>query len=219
MTDKRAMLAAFALLSVATIALVARGAYLPTHDGPQHLFLAYLVNHFDDPDTSYALYVRPGAPVTNLGFTALFSSLEGWLGWHGAYRVALSVMVMAWSWSCVWLAAALKRPWLGLAGFATACGWPLFMGFFSHVLSLSFGFFLIGLAIKKTPYDARTRVLLGLILTAQAAVHVFGALVSGLVLFLLVVFGHAGQKKLREIGWLALMSLPTIVIVWLLRGA
>src|SRR2546422_4898858 len=67
---------ALALLLTA-IALAAAGpAYIPTHDGPQHVYALHVANHLADPARGWGNWFEIARPVTSLGFAALFAPLD-----------------------------------------------------------------------------------------------------------------------------------------------
>jgi len=150
----RGSLLAALIASAAVVLALAATDYLPTHDGPHHLFQGYLSNHFDDPGAPYPQYFEPGAPISSLGFVLPFAALEGALGWRGAYLGTLALIALSWGWGYLALVRAVRpeRAWLGLIGFGCALGWSLFMGMFAYTLSIGLGFAIGALAIRLSPW-------------------------------------------------------------------
>lgn len=196
--------------------------YLPTHDGPQHVFLGHLENHFDDPGAGWGRYLERGQAVTAIGFNVIFSLLERVLSWRTALRLTLSLMTLLWGWSYLGLTAALhpRRAMLGLLGFATALSWAVYMGFFSYVTSLGLGFATLAAGAGAWPWTPARRGVIAALLFLQAVAHPLGAELAGLVLLALVALRPArssrssrqSSARLRELGLLALMGLPALLI-------
>ena len=64
---------------LAAIALAAAGpAYIPTHDGPQHVYAIHVANHLGDTERGWSDWFEIARPVTSLGFSALFGPLDTW---------------------------------------------------------------------------------------------------------------------------------------------
>src|SRR3954451_8566113 len=82
--------------SVAAVLAIWCVDYLPTHDGPQHLLLGHLENHFDDPGAGWARYLTPSTQVTAFGFLFVFAPLEQLFSWRTALRLTLSIDVLVW---------------------------------------------------------------------------------------------------------------------------
>ena len=188
--------------------------YLPTHDGPQHLFLAHLENHFSDPGATYSDYYKPTTALTSKGFSLVYGPLAEMMPWRSALQVTLGVIVLAWGWGGLAFVNAVspKRRPLGLMGFALAFQWALYMGFFSYLLSTAVGLFTLAVAFGAKEWPWKRRVAIGALLLAQGLCHVFAAEVVGLTLVVLVVCRHPKGAWLRELGWLAIMGLPTALI-------
>lgn len=196
--------------------------YLPTHDGPQHVFGSYLVNHLHDPGTGYDRYFQPGYPLSSFGFTGIFSVLEMMMPWRLAYALTLTIITQIWAWGFVALCRAVHRDrWLvGLVGFTAALQWALYMGMFSFVLATGIGFFVLARAFARSPWTSKDRLAIGALLTLQACSHVFAAGACGLILGLLtVVRAPTMGRRLRDLAWLLIISLPTLTIGALVRGA
>jgi hypothetical protein len=189
--------------------------YLPTHDGPLHVFLGHLENHYDDPGAGYHAYFDPGHPLTAIGFHLVFSALDAALPWRTALRVSLSLIVVTWAWGHVALCASLhrRRAVLGLLGFASGVPWVLYMGFFSFALSFGLGLLVLAAAIAGWPWTPVRRVGLAGALTIVAVAHAFGAELAGVALLALVV-ARAGDRRerAREVALLAVMGLPALLI-------
>ena len=209
-----------ALVCAATVGVVLvlfHVDYFPTLDGPHHLFLGYLENHFHDPGAGWPAWLERGSPFTALGFHLVFSPAERFLGWRTAFQVTLCVIALAWAFGYLALARALhpRRAALGLLGFATSIPWLVHMGFFSFAMSVAIGFWILAVALGAQPWTMRRRALLTGTLLAQAVAHAFGAVLTGLVLVSIVALAReprGPRARALEIGKLALMGLPALLI-------
>ncbi|APR78459.1 Hypothetical protein A7982_03806 [Minicystis rosea] len=220
---ERAVLGLFALASLGVIASLWIVDYLPTHDGPQHVFLGHLSNHFDDPGAGYAAWLERGHPRTALGFNVLFAAFEKFAGWRTALKLTLTLTALAWGFGHVALSRALhpQRAALGLVGFATAISWSMYMGFFSFTLSVAVGLTTLAVAAGAWPWTPKRRLAVAALLSVQAVAHIFAAELTGLVLLLMVALAprppevapeRAAPARAKELGLLALMGLPALII-------
>jgi hypothetical protein len=210
----RAVLAVAVAASVALLAALWRVDYLPTHDGPQHVFLGHLENHLDDHGEGWNQYLERSSAMTALGFNILFSFMERLAPWRTALRLTLSATLLLWGWGYLGLTAALhpRRAVIGLLGFASAFSWALYMGFFSYVMSLGLGFATLAAGAAGWPWTPARRAVIGALLLIQVVAHAFSAELTGVVLLGMVMLGPTPRGRLRELGLLALMGLPAMLI-------
>jgi hypothetical protein len=188
--------------------------YLPTHDGPQHVFLAHIESHFSDPGAPYADYYTPTTALTSKGFALVYGPLADLLPWRSALQLTLALLVLTWAWGMMAFVNAVspRRRLLGLIGFGLAFQWSLYMGFFSFFLSTGIGLFTLAIAFGSAEWPWKRRLAIAALLLVQGVCHVFAAEVVGLTLLVLVVCRHAKQDWPRELGVLALMGIPTALI-------
>jgi hypothetical protein len=151
----------------------------------------------------------------------LFGIFEMMLPWRVAYAFTLTLITQIWAWGFVQLCRALHRDrWLvGLLGFTAALQWALYMGMFSFVLATGIGFFVLAHALQRPTWSVKDRAIIGALLTLQAISHIFAAGVCGLLLGLLTLARAPAARRLRDLAWLLLVSLPTLIIGVVLRGA
>ena len=198
--------------------------YLPTNDGPQHIFTAHALHRLDDPTLGYGRYLEPGGAITDIGFEAVFGTLERFLPWRHAVRITLCLFALGWAWSVLALAAALDRGrrWLGLLGFATALQWLLYMGLFSYYLSLALGFGVLAFAFSRLVWRRRDYLMLAGLLAAQACAHVVPTVVIGLTLVLLALFSAPAGDRARALVRTAAAGTPAaliaLVVAWQTLG-
>lgn len=202
------------VLSVLVGLAVGLPDYLPTNDGPEHVFGSHALRHLDDPAFGYGRYLRPGTTFSQMGFDQLFGFLDGLLGWRSGLRVCLVVMTLVWAWGVVALAAAVfqgKRRWLGLMGFAAAIHWQLYMGLFPFYLSSAVGFYLLALFFWRTEWNLTWRLVLSAGLAAQALIHPVPAMCTGVV-WLVVTLWRAPGARLRELAYLVALGVPAALV-------
>lgn len=202
------------VLSLGLVCALAVVRYLPTHDGPQHIFLAHLESHFSDPGANYSDYYKPTTALTSKGFALLYGPLLDLLPWRPALQVTLGVLVLTWAWGMLAFVHAVspKRRLLGLIGFGLAFQWSLYMGFFSFYLATGIGLFTLAIAFGSAQWPWKRRLAIAGLLLVTAVCHVFAAEVVGLTLAVLVVFRYPTRDWPRELGLLALIGIPTALI-------
>ncbi|HTY28751.1 MAG TPA: hypothetical protein VMD51_11505, partial [Mycobacterium sp.] len=204
------------LLSVLAAAAVAVPPYLPTNDGPEHVFSSHAASRLDDASLGYGRYLKLGATFSQAGFDHLLAFFELFLTWRSALRACLAFMVLLWAWGVVALAAAIggrQRLWLGLFGFAAAVQWVLYMGFFPFYLSSGFGLYVLALAFLRSDWDLRWSFVLAAALAAQALLHPVPALASVVVLAAILATRAQARALPRAALRLGLMALPLLAIV------
>jgi hypothetical protein len=173
------------VLGVATLWSV---DYLPTNDGPQHIFLGHAENLYGDSTTIYRSQFVPQLQFAARGFALWFDPLEPLLGFRDATRVVLSLF---YSWifgGYVLLVHALgpSRRWLALLGCAVPLCWPLYMGLFPYYSGLGIGLLLLGYVARRAVFDRRAAMVVGAGLALQYVHHAFSAVPTILCLAILV---------------------------------
>ena len=170
--------------------------FIPTNDGPQHVMMGHIENHYDDEGAIYRHFLAPAPQYAGRGFAALFVPLESVMPWRAALRLSLFIILLGWSLGFAALVTAIepRRRWLALVGFATAFQWALYMGFFAFVTGTACGFFLIALALRTTEWSWKRLLILSLGLLLQGFLHVFSALLTAAVMALLAL----RQARLRQ---------------------
>jgi hypothetical protein len=204
-----------ALLLVAVVAAVAGVDYLPTHDGPQHVYTIHAAARLDDPVTGWGEWFEANTPVSNHGFSVVFTPLDAWLPWRIALRVSLALMTAAWVAGAFALARALHpaRAWLGIALGAGALQWSLYMGFFSFYLATAAGLWVLAFAVaRSTPEHPRVGWLAAL-LFIQAVLHVMAAAVTGCVVAALVWLRSGRDAPARALGRIAAIGAPAASVM------
>jgi len=211
---ERGAAAVHALVLAALLAALWCVDYLPTQDGPQHVFSAHARARLDDPRLGYGRWLEPGAPVTNLGFAWVYGGFERWLPWRRALALALGVQVAVWSAGAFALARSLApgRAWLGVALSAAALQWSLYMGLFSYHLATGVGLLAIALGVAARHWTARRSLALAALLLVQALGHVVAAIATGFVLACLAWLRAEPGGRGRALLQLAAIGAPAAAI-------
>jgi len=188
--------------------------YLPTQDGPQHVFSAHARNRLDDPQLGYGRWLEPGTPITNLGFGWVYGGLERFLPWRRALSLALGLQVAVWSVGAFLLARSLGpgRAWLGVALSAAALQWSLYMGLFSFHLATGLGLVALAIGVAAPRWSARRALALSALLLVQALGHVVPAIATGFVLAWLALLRAERGARLRALAQLAAIGAPAACV-------
>lgn len=211
-----ALLIAF-VLGAATLWCV---DYLPTNDGPQHIFLSHAENLYSDPTTIYSRQFLPQLQFASRGFALWWSPLEPLLGYRNATR---AVLTLFYSWSFigyVLLVQALGRPrrWLALLGSAVPLCWPLYMGLFPYYAGIGIGLLLLGFVARRGTFDRRAAPVVGAGLGLQFVHHAFSVVPTVLFLSILVAMRTERSERRATLlrGGLGLLpvAIGFLVLVW-----
>lgn len=208
-----------ALVGIA-VGAIHRVDYLPTHDGPQHIYTVHAKQHLGDVTNGYARYLEAGRPLTAQGFASVFGPLDRVMPWRSAYATTLTILLIAWILGAVWLAhrVAPARVWLGVALAGAGFSWSLYMGFFSYYVALTAGLGVLGFALAHPLDNARSRALLSALLLVQGWLHVFPAvLTAAIALGVWVVREPASNRRrvfAQAIGVGAPLGLLTALILF-----
>ena len=202
------------LLSLALALVVAWFDYLPTNDGPQHIFAAYVRGHLDEAGKGWNRYLDLGAHVSGSAYVVLLALLDRIMPWRLAFRVSVTALALLWAWSVVALATSLggRRRWLGLLGFATALQWQFYMGLYSCYLAMALGFLVLALTFRFGFLRTRSLLILAALFAAQAAVHVVVAAMTGLALALYTVLASTRGSRAKVLLRGGLAAVPAASI-------
>lgn len=184
--------------------------YLPTNDGPQHIFLGHVENLYSDPSTIYGRQFVPQVQFAARGFALWWTPLEPLLGFRDATRVVLSLF---YSWTFagyVLLVHALGRPrrWLALFGSGVALCWPLYMGLLPYYAGLGIGLLILGFVARRATLDRRAALVVGAGLVVQFVHHAFSVVPTVLFLCILVLVKSEKTERRATLLRLGLSVLP-----------
>lgn len=174
-----AFVAVFAVAAVAAIAALWCVPYVPTNDGPQHVFAGLAAGELRDAAHPLHAFVERGSPVTALGFHLPFRAMPG--GWMLRLQLVLSLVILAKGAGFAWLAHrwAPGRPLLAALGFGFAFTWAFYMGFFPFGVAVAFAPWVLALHEPDAPLRSRNSALVAALLLAQAIAHVVPAAFTG----------------------------------------
>lgn len=187
--------------------------YLPTNDGPQHIFLGHVQNVYADPSLVYRRQWEPELQLAAKGFSLYYDPLERWLGWRSATRAVLSLF---YSWSFfgfAWLVRALRpeRRWLALLGGLVAASWPMYMGFFSYFGATGLGVCLIAFVLSRPRIDGRTALIVSGVLGVQFVHHAFAVVPTSLTLGLVALVGSPRGERVRAASLVTMAVMPVAI--------
>jgi hypothetical protein len=200
---------------------------LPTHDGPQHIYAAWLLNHWSEMAWVHPLLELNGGRITSYGFDLIFRPLESFLPWRLATQLTLAIIATTFA-SGVIAATSAATPnqrvrtftWFALPA---AIPWMMYMGYFNYLAGLALCGWALYLAIRLVKAHesgkARARDMfaggLAALMLVQAVAHSFAAVVTGLLLFFLGSAAALGARSWRLLFCFAPAAVPVAVISWL----
>jgi hypothetical protein len=206
-----------------------------TNDGPVAVLTAHMESHYDDPGSIFARQFTVGFGLSGRGFSVLYRPIASVLSWPDSLRLSQLVIVLALALAVAWLCRALSgtRParFSSLVGFVIAFSWPFYMGFFAFSISMAVGLMVLAFVVGKS--DGLTRIEKAAVMTAllvQLFMHGFAVFIT-LGLVGLVVMTRAFMSRgtvepadwrkamLAEAGWLALATVPSVVVLLVMRTA
>ena len=194
--------------------------YLPTNDGPQHIFLGHAENLYSDPSAIYRQQFIPQLQFAARGFALWWTPLEPLLGFRDATRVVLSLF---YSWNFagyVLLVHALGKPrrWLALLGCGVSLGWPLYMGLLPYYAGLGIGLLLLGYVARRAEFDRRAALVVAAGLALQFVHHAFSVVPTILLLCILVAVRAERSERRGALVRVGLSLVPALVgllsLVW-----
>jgi hypothetical protein len=211
--DSAELLGCMLLASAALVWAIWVVPYIPTADGPQHVFSAHVENHYADPGSIYPDYYRILPEYASKGFALVFGPLEAMLPWRVALRITWSIvaLALAWGFAGVVLAIDRTRRANALLGFAVALPWSMYLGFFPFVIGTALGLFTLAFVIAKPPENPARLAIASALLFAQAVSHVFSAALTGVVVAVILIGG--AQQRVRAIGRIAIVGAPAFSIL------
>ncbi len=205
---------AMALATIALVGSLCAVRYLPTNDGPQAIFSAHVENHFGDAGSIFQRQLVPASSFAHRGFSLLFAPLEAVMPWDAALRITLCVIALTTAWGFAALVMALepRRRALVPLGFAVACSWQLYMGFFSYEWGLGIGLLVVAHVLRRQRLRPRDRVLVAVLLLLQASCHLFAAMLTGPVIAALLLARAPARDRSKELGRSLLMAAPALAV-------
>jgi hypothetical protein len=202
------------VLSLGIVWAVTRVPYLPSNDGPQHSFVAYVRNHLDEP--RWAERYVANNPRTSNGYVQVVRLLEPHVGLDAAHQMFIIGMLLSWSWA--WF-VFLRRmigagSFIPLVAFGAAFQWTLWIGLYPFFLASALTPVVLALVLATPSMRGRSSLssfmLAALLLVVQAWLHSFAAVLTG---GLWVALRVAQGTTLRELVQIAVAGLPSALYV------
>ena len=181
-----------AILCTGGVALVLFTPYVPTQDGPSHVYSAFVLSHLSDAPYS-GFYQADWSLIPNLGGGILLMLLGQVVQWVWADKVTVLLASLLFIAGSRWLCrlhrheAQTDTPWIALLAVPYALSGPLFYGFYSYSLGIALVPWIWGLASSHSTKD---RSLLGLLLLLCLTCHAAACLVALIGAIMLGVSSH-----------------------------
>jgi hypothetical protein len=204
------------LLGIVPIWIVARP---PLLDYPNHLARNFVLFHLNDPQYHFAQWFKADWGLyPYVGMDIILVWLQHFVSIETAGKIFISLCVLALPLSVFWFLRWVNKGHDLLAFFALFVTYDMFLlqGFLNFKLSLAACFFICGLWFwywEKHGSVARWVVLL-LATTATYFIHLIGFAITGMILFLYLVFSRSHIKAYVQ---LVLLFLPGCVLFLLSR--
>ena len=212
-----ALLAVLAVLAVAGLS----PAYVPTHDGPQHIWAVHVAQHLDDAGRGWSDWLDPGSPITSHGYAAVFGPLDRLLPWPVAHRITITILAWLFAVGAFAWARSLdpRRGWLGISLSGLAFGWTFYMGFLDFHAATGAAFAGLGWAFARPRDSPRDTVLLALGLLVVAWLHLVAAFLAGVLLASLIWFRAQASERGAALLRIAVLATPGALLTGLLLSS
>jgi hypothetical protein len=194
--------------------------YLPTQDGPSHLYNALILSNYGSPHAHYLDYYElRWEPFPNWGSHILLAALVSVFPPLIAEKLLASFYVVGLAWSYRYFLGSFGGPTRGLALIG-----PLFifnrcflMGFYAFSLSLICYWFILGYCVRRScRFGARDAACLAVLLTAAYFTHLVGYCLAAFSAALMLLC--VGPGRLRRLPYVALALLPSgCLLAWYLH--
>ena len=199
---------------------------IPTIDGPQHLFAAYLLRYAGRPDAPFASYFDVHLPYTSFAFELVTAGLQLVMPLRLAAQCTLSLIALLQTFGFVRLIETCqgpRSPWIWLAALFPYTA-SFYFGFVNYAAGVGMGLWALSVACRICAEQragravrARAWIALAALLLATAAAHSFAAAATGLVVGLVLMGASPRRKILANLAILFLLAMPTLA--WMARVA
>lgn len=197
------------LAGLVAVIVVIWPPYLPTLDGPQQVYAAYLLKTWPALENWY----DRSLPLASAGFPALFLPLSLLLPWMWAQRIALGLMAALWSFSTISLAKTLhpERIFIAVLGSTLVLGWALTMGFFSFIVGTALS--IIGIAAALDTQESRkTAIKSQIFLSLAVMAHLFAGALGIAAVGLVYLFQEGSiREKLERLVYR--IAVPAVLVL------
>jgi hypothetical protein len=189
--------------------------YLPTQDGPAHLYNAQILKDYRSPEAGYdAFFELRAEPLPNFTSHLLLAGLLLVLPALVAEKVLVTLYILGFAGSFHWFLGAYDprcRP-LALAGLLLVYNRCLWMGFYNYCLSLILLWVILGYCLRRRGciHLAQTTVLM-LLFTVAFFTHLVGFLVAAAGAVLAVTLSP--PRRILDALWVGLAALPAACLM------
>lgn len=193
------LLGLHAIAATVLAAVILIGGFIPTNDGPVHLFRAFVWNHFYDAELQYPAYFWLNTPASSRGAFELFRLLEPLLGPFSAYTVGMVVVAEVWAVGFALFAHCCARAsaWVPFLGYSLALQTSFYAGFFPFLLSCGLGFIscaLLSSALLQR-HNAVRYAVAALLFYVLASIHVVGGAFAGCAWLMVELSAEATWRR------------------------
>lgn len=203
------------LVGIVPIWIVGR---MPLLDYPNHLARNFVLFHLHDPQYHFAEWFRADWGLyPYVGMDILIVNLQRWFSIETSGRIFVSLCVISLPLSILWFLRWVNRGHDLLAFFALFVSYDMFLlqGFLNFKLSLAACFFICGLWFWYWEAVSPLRwIILLFATTATYFIHLIGFAITGMILFLYLVFSRSHIKAYVQ---LVLLFFPGCVLFLLSR--
>jgi hypothetical protein len=214
------------LVTAATVVPFWTCAVVPTQDGPAHLYNAWLLAHFDEPELQAGRFFRVNAFVPNWGGVAPLVPLLTVASPAVAEKMLFSLIALAIVLGAAALAARLGGdPVLASAvAVSIAHGWIVGMGFTGFALGLGLGLLLCTwiaarIAVAGRPPDTTSALVIAVGFVLLFFVHLAAALLSAGIAGVLLAALAWPRREPRRLAVLVVpfLALASLMAAWSLE--
>lgn len=201
--------ALFVALVLAHLVPVWSADYFPSMDGPAHVYNAWVLRHYGDPELPLLrehFEIDP-RPLPNWFGHAALALLIGIVEPRTAEKVLVSALLVLFYASVRYLAGSVDpdRRWLAYLAFPLGFTRLLHIGFYNYLFGLAFALFALGLWWRRRARPGLELALkLNLLLLLAYASHVVPHVLA------LVSIGILWLSTLPESGWRHLRHVPVL---------
>ncbi|MDP2342882.1 MAG: hypothetical protein Q8O67_18145 [Deltaproteobacteria bacterium] len=197
---------------VAVVVVIAIGGFLPTNDGPCHLFAGWVRANFADPHLRYFDFFWLHDPPTARGFIDIFIAAFALIpNEETAYFITVSICVTTWCVGGLLTASALASRVSITHLLIVACSLQtsFYMGFFPFILGGGLAFVGLGLWLRLQDRLWLATLLAAFCFFLSARCHIFAAGLVGLLLA-----ADALSRGLRATLAGTVVGLPLCLVVF-----
>lgn len=200
-------------LSVGVAWAVGTEQYLPSNDGAQHWLMAHVNRHYREHRWDETVVLNQ--PMTANGYPEIYNLVSRVAETsEKAHQVSVVVIVLIWGAAWTWFARKLQGSVvLAPLFFAASMQWLMWIGLLPFFLASSL--IPVCLWLWRMPSRLIAGLAVAMTLVIQAQIHVFGAMLSGVIL---VVVEAESSSSWRRLLLLAFVGMPSAIYAVLLRS-